>query len=422
MIRKRSATIVRDFSPCPFHEKYIKPAPVFSPMRRITLAASVIFLALIALPIVAADDASALQTYCQQQFGNMDTCQKEIAIKRDNPEYCRDIGAASTRNVCYIYFAKSRNDPSFCAFVRKERNSFADAFKCYEPFIKSLGNLTLCDSFERDDETQDDCYAKVYKIVENATVCPKFHDPRQKIKCYASAAKYTYDLRYCDAMKKEVDTSVCKERKLEACDTAAHLDDAVAKCRSDASLQQRKDRCRSYDNEIETDFSQGDKGEFIFKHDDPLKEAFSVEVNGIDTATGIATVGIGAGNHKAEYHVKTGNIMTHDFINMFVVDIWKEQPEAEEGKSPPSPISKISLCLFREPKAKEAPVQPGETPQVQVNVTPAENATQPPVETSIGEEVVEEEVVEEAVDGQVVEEGFVRRALRWFWSLFGLAK
>jgi hypothetical protein len=285
-----------------------------------------------------------------------------------------------------------------------------------------MANLTLCESFERDEDTKDLCYDRIYDVEENATICPLFNSPKKKIRCYQEAAESTYDFRYCDAIRKEVDVSLCKDLGLEECDTTAHLNEVVEECKAEAALGQRRDKCNAYSNELSADFAEGETGELVFKRDDPSKETFKVEVASVDLTLGVATVKLTAMGRSVPYNVRVGNILTHEFVNMYVVNLWKEeQEEAEEGETPAPAAEKAELCFFREPKREEQKEAEEETEEedglmVTVNVTPPEPESAEAEEAEEPEEELEEEMAEPP------REGFLRRAIRWFWGLFGIGK
>ncbi|GEM_PF-6496849 len=385
-------------------------------------------------PVLAADEGAAFTEYCKSQFGSLDVCRKEIAIKRDDPDRCRSIETTGTRNSCFTYFAKKRNNPSFCDTVRAERNSYESVYKCLEPFIKSMENLTICDSFGRDEDTKDLCVERLYKATEDSSLCPLLSHPKKRITCYQKAAKATFDTVFCDAIKEEVDPAICKDMGIDACDSGAKVRAITDRCRSDVALAQRRQRCNEYDNELEETFIAGQKADLLFRRDDPEKETFSIDMKSIDAVIGVATLELTASKHAAPYSVRVGNVMTNGFVNLYVVNIWQEQVEAAEGQPPPPAIPKVDLCFFREPKPEERP-RPEERPpeeQPPANATPTEPAAeegvqdeQPAEEGSGDQETGEEYADEEAAEDEepdVPQEGLLRRLIRWWWGWFGLGR
>ncbi len=405
----------------------MKRRTILSVPRVVSSLLPLFLLLLSSVAIAAEDEGSSFENYCKAQFGSLDTCRKELAFRRDDPSYCRSIETTALRNSCYTYFAKNRKDSSFCTPVRRERNSFSPIYKCLEPFIKSTANITICDSFLRDEETQDTCYEKIYNIEEDPALCSKLHDPKKKIKCLQGAARSTFDVRYCDAIKEEIDIRVCKELEIEKCDTAAHLDTLIDACKYEAVLQQRRNKCNAYNNEIEVEFAEKESGEYIFKHDDPLTESFNAVLKAVDLSLGVATVEVTAKKHTIPFNVRIGNVVTNDFVNMYVVNIWKEEGKAEKEGQPPPITKKAELCFFRTPKPEVEQEKKRSKKEETPKINATENRTeQPPTETAPEEQEEETgeagEEIEEPEASEPEQEGFLRRAIRWFWGLFGVGR
>ncbi len=389
-----------------------------------SLISFLILLSVLVLIVPSVLAASSLETFCVQKYGTMDQCNKELAVKRDDPSYCHQIGETGVRNSCYTYFAKKRNDPSFCDPVRKMSNSFSSIFTCYKPFIKSMSNITICDSFVKDTETQDECYEHIYDKQENTTICFKYYDPEKKIKCFSSAARQTFDLRYCDAIQETADMEYCKDNEIDECDTTAHLNDAVNECKTEAALRQRRSRCNEHNDEILEEFTVGDKSDLLFDDDNPEIETFNVNIANVDLTTDVATVELTLGRHKTPYNVRIGNVMKHDFINMIVVNIWGEEQESADENADPVVTNKVELCFYRDFKPEdieedeEIEEPEANIPEETENIT-EETPVEPTEEVSEEEETETEEYAEKEIED---EEGFVRRTIRWFFGLFGLGK
>jgi len=342
--------------------------------------------------------------FCLNQIGSVDKCQKDLAISRDDPGYCKAIDDVGVRNDCYSYFAAARNDKSFCDLLRQKGGSFEDAFNCQKPFIKNMSHINICESFERDEKTQDDCFEYIYDKIEDVAICPKFNHPRDKINCFEEAASDNRDASYCDSIK-QVKASDCEERGISMCDTSTKINDLVTECKEDLRLRERRDRCNSFPNEIKDKFDIKDSTEYLFKRDDPEKETFNIEIVNVELDIGLASVKIKALGNTKIYKVKIGNIITHQFVNMFVVNMWENDDTNE---------SRVELCFFREPKEEVE-----EEPEEEVEEEPEiEEETEEPEESNESELDFEIEVESK----EVHKEGVLRRAIRWFFGLFGVGK
>ena len=93
-------------------------------------------------------------------------------------------------------------------------------------------------------------------------------------------------------------------------------------------------------------------------------------------------------------------------------------------------IKKAELCFFREPKQVELkenkPVKKEVLPLPEEELAPEtsseENNEEVRVEEPSNSEEEVDETSEEGEEETVSQEGILRRAIRWFWGLFGIGK
>lgn len=212
--------------------------------------------------VIGIEEPGIKDCYEKETVLQKDSCFRDIAIEKNNPEYCSLLKVLSI-DACLKSIGVKTNDYSVCDKITANNLDLKDS--CYKQIAVSLADVKVC-KFIIDNTVFDACIKTISSGATTVEECELIADVFDRDNCYKNQAANTKNYLFCKSVSTSIvagvfnrdscldavlasvkDEAMCdfylkEEKKLQCFETVANEKNSIILCQN-LNPQLRIDKC-----------------------------------------------------------------------------------------------------------------------------------------------------------------------------------